>query len=1422
MLNWSEFERLPGSAQNNFEGLCRNVIRLHYGQYGQFRALANQPGVEFHLKLHTTCTLGEGRRWFGWQCRWYDLPNGRPVGTTRRKQIEDALHTTERYLTGLTDWILWTRQVLTQADQEWFYGLTTKMRLELRSSADVEDLLNGEAEILRSTYFGELVLTPNTLQTLHQTSVARVRSRWVPELHQVVEAERTVRQMLGETESWDELKNIAGRLNVAATAIEGEISKLTAPFGDRVPRFVDVVRNVATVLQHVYQLLDRGDLDALRQELENAPAAPAREIIAFPRHLRAARLDIALIATNALADLSLAREVWAELQRSLNTRIVGVLADAGGGKTHIAAQLTAPTDDRPAGVLLYGQDLHAGDDLNTLSKRIVIPGTTDPIPSAEALVAAVDAAGQRARRRLPILIDGLNEAEDPRDWKGPFASLDAVLRRYPYVLLVCTVRTGSRSPMAQRGPSFLHVKDTPDRTAFADEALPENVERLEIPDFGEDTSEAIERYFSHYKINPGDADVPFELLRHPLTLRLFCEVTNPAREKEVGIEAMPGSLTALFDEYLKQAARRIAELAPRPHRYYQQDVSRAFDQIGTALWEYRARAIDVNELRKILSDEARSWNDSIIRALEQEGVILRMPGRTSGHLEAMVIYDALAGHLVADSLLMRFGRTGFENWLKEPSTVASLAGTYAEKHPLASDILRAFAGLVPRRLHRQQLWPLLEEPLRTVALRRAANLEAEYLDNETVVELAKLAASHSGNLFPRLYRTRGSVRHPLNANFLDHVLRPMAVWQRDLVWTEWVRRNREALSSDLIELQKNWKSPTNASSDHLRAQWVMWTLTSSVRELRDQATRTLYWFGRSHPKPLFQLVQSSLNINDRYVPERMLAAAYGVAMARYEEFADEEFVRDILPEWARELYQAMFAPGARHATTHILQRDYARRIIELGLIHNSRLLSKTEKARIRAPYTDSASIEWPEESIDKVPYAANSPFEMDFANYTLGRLVEDRANYDFDHPGYRKVAGQMLWRIHQLGWSSDSFNEVDRGIATERTSWNRIHDVAKKVDRYGKKYSWIAFFEMAGLLRDKGKLTKRHDRERISDADIDPSFPDRRPHGRLVTDDFLGSARVATALWMSNRRAPSVTKYLRVSRVQNHNGPWVLLDGYFTQQCERRGRRMFCFIRTFTVRRSNATDFLKLLARQSLAGRWLPEKPETYYTYAGEIPWSDMFPHNGTTSFRFVIDEKVVPVRRKREWVFLDGEPLPLETLRWLGNRMFGSPRVNEGEAVLSAEQIERLEQGTLTVEEKETRQKTRNFQTQIPVLDWYWESYHSSLNTASHATVVAKEIAYKLRLAGQPQTFDLSDKTGERATVTFSDHEADWNNTQAFLFMKEPLLRHYLNASQRVLIWAVWGEREYSNAVIQEILEDKKTRPNKTYEPFQSVRKFT
>ncbi|MDP2856970.1 MAG: hypothetical protein Q8P50_03225, partial [Bacillota bacterium] len=975
------------------------------------------------------------------------------------------------------------------------------------------------------------------------------------------------------------------------------------------------------------------------------------------------------------------------------------LADAGCGKTELAAQLTSSDGERPAGVLLHGRDLPAGGSLDDLAHRVVIQGTQ--VSTMEALVAAVDAAGQRARRRLPIVVDALNEAEDPRDWKALIASLHEMLRRYPYVLAVCTLRT-----------------------AFDKEALPPDVERLQIAGFADDALEAIGRYFRHYRIEPADAELP-GFLAHPLTLRLFCEVTNPQREHIVGVEAMPTSLTALFDRYLEQAVERIVDLAPTQRRYYEQDVRSAIDEIGAALWATRLRSLDVTALRRRLHDEERPWNESIIRALEQEGILAHDPADGLSVRNVAVAYDALAGHLIADALLSQHGRVGLEDWLNAPATIAALTGSHPDRHPLGDDAFRALVGLVPRRLHRQQLWQLLKGPARTEALIGAAALESTYLDSESVKELSALAAGTPtglGDLLYRLWHTRGALRHPLNAAFLDAVLRSMTVADRDLRWTEWIRRNEDDVLADLQGLEKRWrKLPRRLPADRLRATWVMWTLTSTAREVRDQATRALYWFGRGDAEALFSLTLDALAVNDLYVPERLLAASYGVVMAR--QMPDSTFAGH-LKAYLLGLRDVLTGATAVHPTSHWLAREYVRGTATFAKTYYADSVPEGLELAGTIPFRAGPQVD-PIPSDDPRADDVDSTLQMDFKNYTLGRLFKDRSNYEVGHHGHQAAVAHVRGTVWVLGWRQGVFGAIDKHIAQTQGRGFR-HDRAK-IERYGKKYGWIAFFTYAGLLCDNGQLSAN---ERLSDVDIDPSFPEPPSSAPFDLPDWARSTPADDRRWIRRGIVTVPEELLSRPAIGILSGPWIVVGGNLSSVDQTPGRRVSGFLSALLVAAGDAERLVETVRAGEHHGHWdLTAYHADYYTFAGEIPWSPEFAHEG---------EKGVPADLYRRTAMArDGSQLEVEIL---AHR-------------------------------------------------YMWEPHHSTLNRANGALVPSQTFSKAFDLRGVAQSFGQMLPDGTMGVVSLgAPRRFDGN----LLYLRRDLVVKY--AAGRTLIWLVWGEREINS----------------------------
>lgn len=1171
-LNWDTFRALPGDARGNFERLCRASAFHAYHRYGRFAATAQQPGVEFHLNIDGPgCSLGDRGRWYGWQCKWWDLPSGTAMGATRKKDVLASISATKRHVPGITDWVLWTRRPLTHGDQEWFYGLDAGMRLHLWTEDNLDQLLVGDAALLREAYFGDLILTSDRLAHAHQRAAAAAGDRWTPEVHQPSDAERHLRRMLAERDPWEHLKNAGSDINRFAAAVTEASATLDEPLASDVAAIVATGGAVAQLLDDAYQQLRAGDATMLASVgREPTPGPPPASPVVL-RRLRGRQHPAAPSLTNLIAFIREALPLVEDVQAYLTTSLAVVAGDAGYGKTQLAAQITASTAARPAGVLLYGRHLTRQGTLDDLARQFTVGGTQ--IDSFEALLAAVDAAAARARCRLPVVIDGLNEAEDPIAWPPLLRTLLVMLERYPSVLVISTVRS-----------------------EFLDLAIPDEVHDILIVDgFDEDLNAAIDRYFTHYKIDTGDAELPRELLNHPLSLKIYCSVANPERENPVGVERLPESLTGMFDQYLIAAGRRIAELTPsiQPH-----DVALALDKLGAELWQTRARDIPQIRAQELLGDTTRLWQDSLLSALEHDGIVIRQPNE-AGETTVSLVYDMLAGHVIATSLLSANG-SRVADVLGQEATTTLFAGDYRDRHPLADDIFDALVGKMPRA-GAPQLWQVVEDRLRPAAVYRAAGLEADFLDAATIDEIAAGVDVLRGSqdIFGRLYATRGARRHPLNALFLDRILHDRAVAARDLRWTEWLRVHRRRLRTDAAALAARWRGQSaRTDADRLRARWLMWTLTSTDRDLRDAATAALYWYGRNDADALFAMASESLTINDPYVSERMTAAAYSVATAH--QLPNPTF-EAALATYLTALLPALTGPAAASPTSHALIRYYVTGTFKFA----DSFYPAALPAGTTLPLTFTAGpavVPLPEG--DPRREEVRRTLRMDFHNYTLGRLFPDRDNYDFGHSAHKGAVDDVLGVVHALGWRGELFDDIERRI-DERSRY----DGPAHVERYGKKYGWIGFYTVAGILADRGQPPT------WLEVDIDPTFPQPPQRAPLALPTWARRTPVNDARWLRAGIVRVPDSFLRPGSLDTDPGPWLLAHAELEVKDPRTGRNTFGLFNTVLIYQADLVDVLEELDAPAHPGRSLIDVPSDYYVFAGEIPWNDRFaaPEHGYT-----------------------------------------------------------------------------------------------------------------------------------------------------------------------------------------------------------------
>lgn len=1255
-LPWDKFLALPGDPRKNWELLCREVIRRQYERYGALITRKQQPGVEFHISVNQSGgVLGDQGRHWGWQCKYFDVDDswadGSRLKANRRLQIESSIEKSVSHVPGLTDWVLWVRDKMGADDARWFRGLEADLPFSLHcwDEETMVGMLTGEAEPLMKTWFGELGLNQQTLNENRRESLAPIDHRYVEGLHAQTPTETVIRAAMPDRGLATEVRRFQSSLDVAASDV---VAADVEAEDSGAPRETSFLREALDTAIESF-----AELNAVleNRQLPEAPALRAgvpsdgsrTEFVEAVNGLRykpdsPLPLDIA----QAARALALAWEFQAELAGRLETTLVGVLGRAGAGKTHLAASLCGPSDSA-RGVLLLGLDFGAeiaDSDLARFSRLS---------ESRDELLEAMEAFGVREGRRVPLVIDGLNESDDPSSWKPVLARLRSKLSKLPHVVAVVTVRP-----------------------KYADLTLPEGTEVEVVPGLEGIEEEAVDRYFDFYKIDATVDALHWWRPSDPLLLSIFCRTVNPARTATVTAEQLPKSLHEVFTAYVADIYRRVATVM----KIESAEIQQATRALAQAFLDEGVRTLERGAVTHALGDSERAPHKQSLRfQLENEEILTRDVAGATEYVQWS--YDLLAGHLIAESLLDKYPD---RRELGGAEVEASIGD-----HPLSEDIVAGLSGL------------LVEEGIELVdvlsggvlageAALSSVRLAASEVGGRTVQEMSRIFAERPAEVLGAISGVTFEPGHPFNGAFLDDLLLGLEVWKRDLVWTEWVRQRSGTISEQLNDLGDRLSAGRENIDVTATLTWLSWLTTTTDKRLRDEAVSTLYLLGMTEPTALFRRVVQMLEVNDPSVAENTLAASYGVVMAAQDPDLDMD--HEVIA-FARELSDLLLTREASRPTFHWLIREYAYRINQFAAwISGGEFEAPTAAAQPRLPQ--------PNRGVDSFApdgdqwEAVEGAFGMDFANYTVGHLIEGRGNYDESHQRYLEILGEIRARIARLGWTEHRFGEIDRVIG-ER-NFSRDND-PEKVERYGKKYGWAGFYEAAGRLSDSGELEHIvKDENRLPDLPIDPSFPidaaplpiELRPWASLDSDDEI---------WMRQGEIEVQDELLRTTALGD-GVTWVAVDGYLRHQPREADRRVFGFIRGLIALEgwSTVEDHV---GKVGVGNNLVPRNPGDYYCFAGEAPWSPTF------------DSFYSPAIGN-----------PERHLHKLG------PHLSEGPEV------------------------------ELLAVDFNWESHHSVLNQAKIGSFPSKRFCHEAGLRKRRGRPEFADENGNLGAVSTSLDQPGWN----------------------------------------------------------------
>ena len=1063
----------------------------------------------------------------------------------------------------------------------------------------------------------------------------------------------------------------------------------------------------------------------------------------------------------------------------------------GTGKTHLLCDFTQDRIGRGQATVLVLAKNFQGSVAAEICSRI------DAGYTAAAVFDRLEQLAYETKERAVVILDGVNEGRR-REWQEAVTTLRAFVADRPNIGLIVSCRTPFE-------PIAIEQKDL------------EKFHKVTHLGFDGQEFDAQAAFFQHYNLPLPEVPLLDREFSRPLTLKLICQSLRSLTGEKLakgfaGIASGQKGMTYILESFVNRvgkpierqfglktkgcwgllkgsdqiADRRLAGFAPcmakKPRRYVLRSEA---DRIVAANCP-ALRPAQRRELLEVLRTNGLIEED-IVRYSTKSGsksrIVFRLP------------YQRFSDHLIARHLLKTH---------LDVSSAATIKRSFTGKSPLA----RIFR--VSNRYHRKYAEPGLAQALITefpervgtqlppkerelffVLPKRAQNLSAYFepfiegvfwrdpaaftKGTRAVINQFLNAGSRAWEqMVDALAAVSTKPRHPYHARRLYDFLANYSMPDRDLLWSEYLRRR---YASPTIRRLLTWAEKLNSAKMTQRSVTelvVLFSLilTTVVRSDRDLATKALVLIGERYPEELFAHVVTSLEFNDPYVPERMLAAAYGTTLSLVDSDTAPAF-RPLLGDLAKTLYQEWFGPKARNATHHALMRDYALGIIEIAQRVNCVALPDTAGRNLAPPFPNALSTFASDGTPDPtVTEAIDYAIQMDFGNYTIGSLIPNRANYDDKNPDYVQVRAKIERRVFDLGYRAKQFKDVDDEIG--KASWNARDE--EKVDRYGKKYSWIAYFEMWGERAAEKKQPDLSVEERTPDCGVDPSFPKRPPSWTPPIPDLFGDLGVTTEAWVESDFTPNWHPLLMVPEINAHQGEWVLVEGYIRGADESRDRELFAFLRGVFIARRDVRSFkAKFLAEEYPGNRTIPEGATEYYLYAGEAGRRqyyarDLYQRNGRYRRQIVeAFDRYVLVDSKEK------TPPAAVTKR-------STP--DEGK-----------ENGNPSFELLGPIQKTRHvpgIRLEIPYIHFGWESYHSSHNDFSGFDLPAPSLLQRLRLTSKNREIDFYDSKGNPATLYREAGDGGNGDRYSLLYVRADLLRRYLSDTRQVLVWCNWGERDW------------------------------
>jgi len=918
-----------------------------------------------------------------------------------------------------------------------------------------------------------------------------------------------------------------------------------------------------------------------------------------------------------------------------------IQGEAGSGKSHLLGDIaTKRINQSLPTILLLGTTFN---NTNTIEQNIL--AKLDLTCSFKDFLDNLNSIGLFINSRVLILIDAINEGAGADLWKNQIAGFINEIAKYPAIGLVLTIRS-------------TYFNDIIPKDFNANP----NITIVTHTGFKGNEYEALKLFSEFYGLTLPNFPILSPEFSNPLFLHLICESSINLSGK-----SFPKGFNGISKLYNSYKDILNSKFEEKRHEYKNRKiVTKAIEVFANKLFNTKYGQLELNDAVDLFDEKFLRF-PHLLTDLIEESVFIKMRHEYEESSKDFISfsYQKLGDFFMAEELLKPYStKEEIINAFEKDERFQKITKNYQWQY---SGIVEILAILLPEK-YNLELFELINffydngdedkrktewvkhntyEAFTRLLLESLKWRELSSINKEKIINWIKYNGRLDNNeWFYTLTELSAIANHPFNSNILHSILLNHSMSERDSFWQRYMLYysnyddyNTAFPLRRLIDWawMPNISLNTDDETARLVAQTLVWILSSTDIALRDQTTKALVNLLEQKPNVLTIILKSFEKVDDLYILERLYAVSYGCILRTKKE----EAIKTI----AQYIYDTIFKNA--NPPAHILLRDYARNAIEYAIYKNVDL--KIDTNLIRPPYnTEMPTLPQKEDDVkefeldyDSEDFKQTYGFEQnaiyssvisgiaDFGRYIVDSAVRhfspisfrERDNYsikaELENLNPLPIRYWIVKRVFELGYDRKLHGEYDYS-ARNFYGYSR-HD--NKIERIGKKYQWIAFYEIMAILSDNYKLNEgwgfndKYDYYKgawqLSLRNIDPAYITKN---KEEDDDVIKTKKewwadkeytewdYPDSEWVETINDLPNPKEI-IEKKDLSNTEWLYLQHYIVwnepkkigiDKYEGRRKEIYYLIQGLLVKKSNKQKIINYLKSQNFFGRWLPENRDDF------------------------------------------------------------------------------------------------------------------------------------------------------------------------------------------------------------------------------------